>query len=121
MLAVVLIDTVYMPHGKSSPICDITGFMAEGKEKWQNHMVALQDPVFSMSFSHTFQRPKQRTWPCQLSTDLPGKGSEYVGMMMKAKKAVIAEVWVRMIEVDVLRCGYMLGRFWTGLLTIKRH
>ena len=57
-----------------------------------------------------------------MSTDHTGRGSEYVGTMMKPIKAVIVQVLgVGMIEVDMLRYGYILDKFQTGLLTIKRY
>lgn len=28
---------------RTAPICDVTGLMAERKETWQNHMMALED------------------------------------------------------------------------------
>lgn len=91
-MAVAQMNIVHNPCGKNSPTCNITGLMAEEKEKWQNHMMALKDTMFSRSFSHTFHWPKQRAWPCLLPTDLTGKDSDSVVMMMKSTTAVIAKI-----------------------------
>lgn len=67
--------------------------MAEGEDKWQNHVMALKDSMFSTTFSHMFYWPKQRTWSCLLSTDLIGKDGDYVVMMAKSTTAVIAKIF----------------------------
>lgn len=75
-LDVALVNTVCHPYRKKTPICDITGLMAVGKEKWQNPKVVLEDSAQQqhISFSHAFHQPKQNPWPCLLSTDLTGRG-----------------------------------------------
>lgn len=59
------------------PICDIAGFVREGKEKWQNHMMALEDCAAAEHaiFTH-ISLGKTNKWPCLILTDLRERGSE---------------------------------------------
>lgn len=54
MSAVALILSIIHKE-RIAPICDITELMAEGKEKWQNHIMALEDAQqMTMPFSYIF-------------------------------------------------------------------
>lgn len=74
MLAVALILSIIHKE-RIAPTCDITELMAIGIEKWQNHIMALEDCSADdhAIFTHI---SLQNTWPCLLSTDLRERGSE---------------------------------------------